>query len=170
MQHPIIVDDLLCLGQGDVTVVSYWMILLFFMQDIASPPKMDLSYNENTNFVTSSIIISLLVFSFCKFSVNFHFFSASRLISFLNTFSSEANMVKLFHLVLVHNCLAVGTARLCSQNNCKWEGRSFPLSCKHADALDFPYTWKAAAPTQGKESFNGFSSRSRYPVTSRLEA
>lgn len=79
-------------------------------------------------------------------------------------------MVKLCHLVLAHNCIAVGTARLCSQDSCKWEGRSFLFSCKHADALDVPHTQKAAAPTQGQESFNGVPSRSRFPGTSRLEA
>jgi len=96
-------------------------MIFFSMQHIATPPKMALSYNEHMSFFTSSIIINLLFFSFCKFSVNLQF-TASRLIYFLDTFSSEANMVKLCHLVLVHNCIAVETVRLCSQNCCKWEG------------------------------------------------
>lgn len=100
MQHRVIVADLFCLGQGNVTVVSYWMILLFFTRVIASPPKMDLSYKENTNFVISPIIMNLLFFSFYKFSVNLQF-TANRLISFLNTLSSEASTVKSYNVV--HN-------------------------------------------------------------------
>lgn len=70
------------------------------MQVIASPPKKDLSYKENTNFVIRSIIINLLFFSFCKFSVNLQF-TANRLLPSLNTLSSEESTVKSYNLV--HN-------------------------------------------------------------------
>lgn len=74
------------------------------------------TYHDNLNFVTTSIKVILLFFSFSKFSMNLQF-TACRLVSFLVFL--WANRVKLCYLVLAHNCIVFGIARLCSQNSCK---------------------------------------------------
>lgn len=111
------------LGHSDVSGVLYWMTQLFFVQDIASPPKMHLSHNDNMDLVTSPIIVIFIFFPFCKFSMNLQRYCMQT--CFFLTFSSEANVVKLCYLALVHNGTVFGTARLCSQNRCKAMGGVF---------------------------------------------